>query len=186
MRPTLLAPIVHTQGDRRLPDLALPKPPTNEHLSTVRIRVDTDSKQCSAGGNAVSQTPAASAAFQEIFNHVRDMYRRLEHRCVVLRDEPHRYYLGTHEIRAKDGYRTWFGGVEIKQTYVSAHLIPVYACPDLLEGISPDLRRRMQGKSCFNFRKMEPVIEEFGSLVEVSARRFDRQGRLSSSATQTA
>lgn len=30
---------------------------------------------------------------------------------VVLHDEPDRYYLGTNEVRPKDGYRTMFGGL---------------------------------------------------------------------------
>ncbi len=116
--------------------------------------------------------------FQQVFAHIREMFQALEHRCVVLHDEPYRYYLGTHEVRARDGYRTWFGGVEIKKSYVSAHLIPVYAYPDLLDGISAELRRRMQGKSCFNFKRIEPALEEFGLLVGAGAERFGRDGRL--------
>ena len=36
--------------------------------------------------------------------------------------------------------------------------MPVYMFPDLLDGISPELRRRMQGKSCFNFKKAESAL----------------------------
>ena len=46
----------------------------------------------------------------------------------------------------------WFGGVRSGKAYVSYHLMPVYSHPALLEAISPALRRRMQGKSCFNFK----------------------------------
>jgi hypothetical protein len=38
------------------------------------------------------------------------------------------------------------------KSYVSFHLIPVYMFPDLLKGLSPALEKRMQGKSCFNFK----------------------------------
>jgi len=50
---------------------------------------------------------------------------------------------------------TWFGGVRRGKRYVSYYLMPVYVEPSLLEGISPDLKRRMQGKSCFNFTAVD-------------------------------
>src|SRR4051812_40268504 len=48
----------------------------------------------------------------------------------------------------------WFGGVEIRKAYVSYHLMPVYARPGLLEGLSDGLKKRMQGKACFNFKSV--------------------------------
>jgi len=85
-----------------------------------------------------------SEQFEAIFAHLRGVYAGYEKRCTVMADQPGKYYLGTHAVRAKDGYRTWFA-VEIKKNYVSAHLVPVYACPDLLDAVSPQLRKRMQG-----------------------------------------
>jgi len=32
--------------------------------------------------------------------------------------------------------------------------MPVYINPKLLDGISPELKKRMQGKSCFNFEEI--------------------------------
>jgi hypothetical protein len=43
-------------------------------------------------------------------------------------------------------------------------LIPVYAAPHLVKGLSPSLQKRMQGKSCFNFTDLEP-----GQLKELDA-----------------
>jgi hypothetical protein len=69
--------------------------------------------------------------------------------------------------------------VEVKKTYVSAHLIPVYVHPDLLNAASAALRRRMQGKSCFNFKNVEAeLITELGSLIDAGADRFKADGRL--------
>ena len=43
----------------------------------------------------------------------------------------------------------------------------VYAFPDLLASMSPQLRRRMQGKSCFNFTTVdEPVFAELGRITQ--------------------
>ena len=53
--------------------------------------------------------------------------------------------------------------------YVSYYLMGVYGEPALLDGMSPELRRRMQGKSCFNFTKLdEPLFLELTALTERS------------------
>ena len=60
----------------------------------------------------------------------------------------------------------FFGAVKIGKRYVSFHLMPVYVHPELLDGISPELRQRMQGKSCFNFtRPDDALFAELGSLT---------------------
>ncbi len=120
-----------------------------------------------------------SGDFDTIFERIRSLFEAHESQCVLLVDEPGRYFLATHEVRARDGYRTHFGGVEVKKNYVSAHLMPVYAHPDLLDRISPALRKRMQGKSCFNFRAVdEELLAELGELVDRGAARFQADSRL--------
>ena len=42
----------------------------------------------------------------------------------------------------------------------------VYACPELLQTISPGLKKRMQGKACFNFRA--PDVALFAELSELT------------------
>ena len=121
-----------------------------------------------------------SDEFHRLFGRIRAMFRRHEAKSVVMHDEPERYYLGTHEVRAKDSYRIWLGGVEIKKNYVSVHLIPVYAHPALLDGASEALKKRMQGKSCFKFKKMdESLLAELGRLIDAGVARFEGEGRLS-------
>ena len=44
----------------------------------------------------------------------------------------------------------------------------VYASPDLLGTMSPELRKRMQGKACFNFAKVDEGL--FAELADVTAR----------------
>ncbi|WP_324751824.1 hypothetical protein [Roseovarius sp. Pro17] len=113
------------------------------------------------------------------FNALRPLYSRHAETCVVMSDTSERYWLGTHEQRARDGYRTDFGGVQINKAYVSAHLMPVYIHPDMLEGHSPDLKKRMQGKSCFNFKKPDArLFEELDQLITTGIARFQQDGRL--------
>lgn len=120
------------------------------------------------------------AEFETLFTRIRRMFKKHEPHCVMRFDEPDRYYLDTHEVREKDGYRTMFGGVEIKKNYVSAHLMPVYVHPELLEDVSEPLRKRMQGKSCFNFKKVdEGQLDDLKKLIDTGAERFSADGRLS-------
>lgn len=117
--------------------------------------------------------------FEAIFARIRPMFLRHAARAVPMHDDPGRYYLATHEVRAKDGYRTWFGGVEIKKSYVSAHLIPVYEHPDLLADAPDALKKRMQGKSCFNFKKPDdPALADLDTLIDAAATRFTATGKL--------
>lgn len=49
--------------------------------------------------------------------------------------------------------------------------MPVYVNPRLLDGISPALRRRMQGKSCFNFRHTDNEL--FAELARLTRSGYD-------------
>lgn len=77
--------------------------------------------------------------------------------------------LGAATDKYPDGLM--FGAVKLGKRYVSYHLMCVYLEPDLLGAMSPGLRARMQGKSCFNFSKVDAVL--FDELSEVTARGRD-------------
>ncbi len=67
----------------------------------------------------------------------------------------------------------WLGCVKTGKSYVSYHFMPVYASRDLLDGMSPTLKKRMQGKACFNFTAVdEPLFKELAALTERGYRRF--------------
>jgi hypothetical protein len=70
----------------------------------------------------------------------------------------------------------FFGLAQIKKNYVSFYLMPVYMYPELLKDVSPELKKRMQGKSCFNFKKVEPaLIEELAALTRKGAEQFKEE-----------
>jgi hypothetical protein len=49
--------------------------------------------------------------------------------------------------------------------------------PDLLKDISPALKKRMQGKTCWNFKQAdETLFAELGELVAASFQRFKEVG----------
>ena len=100
---------------------------------------------------------AVNKDFQTVFASLKALMQALEGALVLKTDQPERYYLDSHRQRA-DGYVYAFGGVEIKKNYVSYHLMPIYEHPELLETMSERLHKHMHGKSCFNFKTLEPDV----------------------------
>ena len=77
--------------------------------------------------------------------------------------------LGAANEKYPDGLM--FGAVKTGKRYVSYHLMPVYMAPGLLEAMSPELRRRMQGKSCFTFTTVDEGL--FDELSAITAKGRD-------------
>jgi len=71
----------------------------------------------------------------------------------------------------------WFGAVKLGKVYVSYHLMPLYMNPSLVKTISPQLRKHMQGKSCFNFKVLPDAeaVEELRRLTVAAADQWARQ-----------
>lgn len=112
--------------------------------------------------------------FQSVFQDLKAIMQSLEKDLVLKVDEPGRYYLNARFTR-DDGYQMAFGGVEIKKNYVSYHLVPVYVRPALLENLSPTLKKRMQGKGCFNFTKLdEETTKELKNLTKKGFEAFKK------------
>jgi hypothetical protein len=108
-----------------------------------------------------------SAAFHATFETLRALLKPYEPRLTVVMDKPRAYYLASKTSTTASGSAIWFGGVEIKKNYVSFHLIPVYANAALRESLSPPLRKRMQGKSCFNFTAIDPAhVKELAAITK--------------------
>ena len=67
--------------------------------------------------------------------------------------------------------------IETGKAYVSYHLMGVYGNTKLLEGLSKELKARMQGKTCFNFKKVdEKNFMELDSLTFRSIEAFRKSG----------
>jgi hypothetical protein len=72
----------------------------------------------------------------------------------------------------------FFGCAQVRKNYVSFYLMPVYMYPELLKDISPELKKHMQGKSCFNFKKVEPgLFRELAALTKKGHERFMKEGK---------
>ena len=118
------------------------------------------------------KTTDKTAVFQEL-KETMSGYR--EHLDLVTDDEVS-YYLNTHHIM-KNKKPMFFGAVQIKKNYVSYHLMPVYVDPTLLDDISDSLKKRMQGKSCFNFKSVEKeLFSELALLTDAAYQSYVQAG----------
>ena len=95
---------------------------------------------------------------QPVFDALRESMLRSGGTMNVVKGEAGNFVLKTPWNEPGKKKPAWFGSVQLKQRYVSYHLMPLYALPCMLEQVSADLRKRMQGKSCFNFKKVEPEL----------------------------
>jgi hypothetical protein len=70
-----------------------------------------------------------------------------------------------------------FGGVQIRRAYVTFHLLPVYSHPELLSSVTDALKKRMQGRSSFNFVRPErELLVELSGLVDAGFGLYERLG----------
>jgi hypothetical protein len=113
--------------------------------------------------------------FKQAFEGLRKILKPYDEKLRVIKDGPGGYMSESKSIRYQ-GKPVMFVSITSK-SYVALHLFPVYMFPDLLKGISPELKKRMQGKTCWNFKKAEePLFAELGRIVEASFRRFAEFG----------
>src|SRR4051794_28633591 len=92
--------------------------------------------------------------FQRVFEELKAIFKPYAKKMDVSNDTDNCYMLDTRFIM-KNKQPLGFGGVRKGKNYVSFYLMSVYASPDLLKGMSPELKKRMQGKSCFNFKAVD-------------------------------
>jgi hypothetical protein len=117
----------------------------------------------------------AQEDFPLVFEQLKSILTPYAKNLTVKSDTPDMYYLdGPYSEKWKKDL--FFGAAHIKKNYVSFYLMPVYIYPELLKDISPELKKRMQGKSCFNFKKVEPdLFEELKELTRKGVNKFKKE-----------
>ena len=117
--------------------------------------------------------PKATADFAKTFDTLRGILKREGKKLLVTGDGPDGYQLSSRTMVDRIGRPMFVAAVQINKNYVSYHLMPVYGMPDLLKGLSPSLKKRMQGKSCFNFTTIDATqVRELTTLTRTGIRRF--------------
>jgi hypothetical protein len=98
-----------------------------------------------------------TAEFEAVFAALKTVLKKHERTLKVLKDEPQAYTLVT-KSNSNKGQPMWFGAVRAGKAYVSYHLMPLYFNPVLNATVSPALKKRMQGKTCFNFKIVDKEL----------------------------
>src|SRR5574339_456895 len=110
-----------------------------------------------------------------VFKELKNILRPYAERLNLKADTSDSYYIdGPYSEKWKK--ELFFGSAQVKKNYVSFYLMPVYMYPELLNDISPELKKHMQGKSCFNFKKVEPdLFQELEALTRKGAEKFKEE-----------
>ena len=96
---------------------------------------------------------------------------------VVASDTPDHYLLNSRKPHPKNKRPMMVAAVQTGKNYVSFHFMPVYGCPALLTNTSPALKKRMQGKACFNFTEVDaPLFKELSDLTRRGLAGFAKAG----------
>ena len=113
--------------------------------------------------------------FPLVFEKLKSILKPHETGLNITANTPEAYSLdGPYSEKWKK--ELFFGSAQIKKNYVSFYLMPVYMYPDLLKDISSNLKKHMQGKSCFNFKKVEPeLFQELEDITRKSYERFQKE-----------
>lgn len=111
----------------------------------------------------------SKAEFALAFTKLRDILIPYQDRLEVTVDSKYKFYTETLSS-SHNGKPLFFAAVILGKAYVSYHLMPVYWDSGLLKGTSPELKKRMQGKSCFNFTEAKPNL--FRELARITAKGF--------------
>lgn len=117
-----------------------------------------------------------TADFAAVFAALKPVLAKYANRMAVKADTSTEYALVTKSASPfpqHKGQPMDFGSVRLGKAYVSFHLMPIYMSPPLMKIIPPALKKRMQGKTCFNF-KTEPEPELIAGLTLLTEAGFKR------------
>ena len=115
-----------------------------------------------------------AADFAPVFTVLKPVLAEYANRLAVKADTSVEYTLVTKSASPfpqHKGQPMFFGSVRLGKAYVSFHLMPLYMCPALTTRIAPALKKRMQGKTCFNF-KSDPEPELIAALRRLTEAAF--------------
>ncbi|MDB5306393.1 MAG: hypothetical protein JWO38_595 [Gemmataceae bacterium] len=120
-------------------------------------------KTPAAAKKPATKDPVPTTDFAAVFDRLKAILTPYAPGMIVVKDDPGWYYLDTKTIGANKK-PVMFAAVRLGKNYVSFHLMPLYMNPVLQGQVSPALKRRQQGKACFNFAAVDEGL--FAELAD--------------------
>jgi hypothetical protein len=114
--------------------------------------------------------------FADVFAALKPILGKYASRLSVKADTAVEYTLLTKSpspFPQHKGQPMYFGTVRLGKAYVSYHLVPIYMHRPLTESIRPALKKHMQGKACFNFKRV-PEAALMNELKQLTAASFEQ------------
>jgi hypothetical protein len=109
------------------------------------------------------------AEFESVFKALKTMLKPYAPSLKTVHNKAGYYYLDTHTI-GPNKKSIMFAAARIGKNYVSYYFMPVYG--GMNAAMSPGLKKRMQGKACFNFTTVDRAL--FGELAELTRKGYDQ------------
>ena len=114
-----------------------------------------------------------SPALSDTFATLREILAAHSDELVVSVDRPGDFQVASPTMQDRIGRPLSVAGVRTRKHYVSYFLMPVYAAPRLVQSLSPQLKKRMHGLSCFNFTTIDPdQVKELSKLTKAGIEAF--------------
>lgn len=115
---------------------------------------------------------AVAKDFEAVYARLCRMLKQHKGKLAVVVEKPGALWMSLKGATWR-GKPLYFGGVRLGKNYVSYHLLPVYALPEMKKQISPQLKKRMQGKACFGFTAVDDkLFAELDKLTKAGLKRF--------------
>ena len=102
----------------------------------------------------------------DVFPRLREILHAVSSNYVATSDTPDNYSLNARNLIYKKK-PVFFAAVQRKKNYITLHLMPLYMNPIMQAKVPPELKKRMQGKACFNFTAVDQ--ECFAELARLTA-----------------
>jgi len=123
----------------------------------------------------------ATTDFLPVFDALRDVLRKQSKKLAIQKDEPGYYALDSRKpspLPQHKGRPMPLGAVKLGKASVSYHLVPLYTDPALMKHVPPALKKRMQGKACFNFKAApdRELLRELGDVTEIAVKHWKAKG----------
>jgi hypothetical protein len=108
------------------------------------------------------------AKFDEVFTTLRAILEPYAARAAfIAADQPGKFVLSSSTKHDRAGRPLFIASVQVGKSYVSFHLLPLYMNPTLTQTVPPALKKRMQGKACFNFTVVDRTqVKELTDLTK--------------------